>query len=67
MRIDYVTSHTIGRSDIVFGAEVGKRSPEIIQQTLIPIGNRNTRRASFPNAHKPDPIETISSKGIPFA
>src|SRR5215471_244054 len=66
MLIDHVTSYTVGRAHVVFGAKVRKRSQEILKQTIVSIGNCNTSRASFPNSHKPNCIEAISSNGIPF-
>ena len=66
MFVNNVPSHAIGRSHIVLQLEIGKRSAKIVQQVLVPIGNRNASGTSFPDAHQPHGIEAVVSNGIPF-
>jgi hypothetical protein len=64
--INHVASYAVGRSHIVFQPEIGQSSTEIVNQMVVLIGHRNAGRTSFPNAHKPNGIETKPGDGVPF-
>jgi hypothetical protein len=66
MGIDYVASYAIGRSVVVLRKKVRQGSPEIVNQSLILIRNRNAGWTSFPNSHQPNSIKAIILESVPL-
>src|SRR5262249_3282131 len=64
--IDYVASHTIGRSHVILRLKVRQNPRETIQQTSVLIGDGNPGETPFPNSHQPYGIETMCHKRVPF-
>ena len=66
MLIHDVAAHAIGRADIVLRGEVRKGPPEILEQSLVPHGDRDPGRAPLPHAHEPDRVKAVSSQWHPI-
>src|SRR5262245_7118395 len=66
MLVDDVTSHTIGRSNIVGWLKIRKSLVEGIQEVCVLIRDRNAYWASLPNSHQPDSVEAIGTDSVPL-
>ena len=64
--VNHVLPHTIRRPHVVLGPIIGQGPPEVLQKTLVSVRNGDARRASFPDTHEPDGIETEGGQEIPF-
>lgn len=62
-----VAANAIGRSDIVAKLEIRQRSPEVLEQTLVRIGDGSPCGASFPHPHQPNGIAAERGDGIPLS
>ena len=64
--IDYVASYAVSRADVIFECEVRQSMAKFVQKVVVVIGNRDARRAAFPNAHEPYRVEAIVCYGVPL-
>ena len=65
--VDHVAAHTVSGPHVVLGTEIGQRALEILDQALVPIGDRDAGGAPLPNPHQPHGIESVCSERIPFS
>src|SRR5262245_24563512 len=65
--VDHVAAHTVSRSHIILGTKIGQSPLEILNQAIVPIGDRNTGGATLPNPHQPHSIETVGGERVPVS
>ena len=64
--VDSVTPHGVGRPHVVLKTEIGEFKPELVQKSLVSIGDRDAGWAAFPDAHQPYSFKAKPCDGVPF-
>src|SRR5262249_23427986 len=65
--VNFVATYAIWRTHVVGRGKVRKRPAEIAKETLIPVGDGDSRGAALPNTHQPHGIATVFGDRVPFA
>ena len=66
MVINNVATHAIGRADIVLRRKIGECFFEISKEALVPHGDLNAGRATLPDSHQPNGVNTVGSDCLPL-